>query len=101
LSFNYGLIFNRINRLLQTDCRSAVPASAVIDIETLEVWKNQRECAEELGVSSACINKVLDLDSRTVRGRNLMRFADWMWWTDQEKEKHTRKNNIYFLRGEK
>ena len=72
----------------------------IIDIETLEIYPTMKKCAEKLGVSSACVcNRILE--KGTVKGHKLEYFNDWQHWTDAEKEKHTRKNNIYFLRGEK
>lgn len=95
---NFDLIFKRIEKLKKTDCRNIVPAGSVIDVETLEVWKTKKDCARALGVSPAMVSKYAST-GRQIKGRTIEEFTLWMWWSDAEKERWTRKNNIYFLRG--
>jgi hypothetical protein len=67
----------------------------VIDIETLEVFKSMRACANKLNVRPASIFGNILFKHKT-KGRRFEYFDEWLHWTSQEKEKNTRKNNIYF-----
>ena len=71
-------------------------ARKVIDIETLEVFDSATACAEALGVSIAAVSASI-LYSRKCKKRRLEYLDDWAGWTADMKEKHTKKNNIYFL----
>lgn len=81
-------IFKKIDRL----------SPKLIDVETLQVWCSDRDCARDLGVSQACVCTMKSTGYR-IKGHIIEEIDDWMWWSDAEKEKYTRKNNIYFLRG--
>ena len=74
------------------------PARPIIDVETLEVYRSGKEVAKLLGVSRPCIRQSIVLSCK-VKGRRLEYLEEWTYWTDKEKEKHTRKNNIFFYRG--
>ena len=80
----------------------------IIDVETLEVWDSVKSCAEALGVSLPAIVQAI------VRGANCTGHRGWAgrkfkghrleyldYWneayTPREKEKFTRKNNIFWL----
>lgn len=67
----------------------------VIDIETLEVFESMRACARKLNVRTSSIFGNILLKHKT-KGRRFEYFDDWQYWTSKEKEKNTRKNNIYF-----
>lgn len=75
-------------------------ASIVINAETLELYASQREVARIEGVSVPMVCISINSE-RPIKGTMYAMLEDWQWWSDKEKEKFTRKNNIYFLRGEK
>jgi transcription initiation factor TFIIIB Brf1 subunit/transcription initiation factor TFIIB len=75
-------------------------ASIVINAETLELYRSQREVAKIEGVSVPAVLNAINSE-RPIKGTMYAMLEDWQWWSDREKEKFTRKNNIYFLRGEK
>ena len=70
-------------------------ASIVINAETLELYRSQREVARIEGVSvpMVCISIKSE---RPIKGTMYA-----MLFKKKKKEKFTRKNNIYFLRGDK
>lgn len=72
----------------------------VIDIETLEVYGKMSDLAKILGVSVPSIYGAIVL-GRKVAGKRFEYLSEWIYWSDWEKEKYTRKNNIYFLEGTK
>lgn len=76
------------------------PEKPIIDVETLEVYGSGKEVARVLGVSRPNICQNILLSCRT-KGRKLEYLEDWSRWNDKQKEKWTRKNNIFFLGGGK
>lgn len=77
---------------------------AIIDVETLEVWESLTECAAELKVSIPAIIQAIAYGYRIGGGRSwnakrkLEYFDYWLEsYTKAEKEKFTRKNNIFWL----
>ena len=75
-------------------------AKAVIDIETLEVFPSMAKAAEKYGLSVPALCSAITRGTKFA-GRRFEYLQDWQYWTDREKEKFTRKNNIYFLKGNK
>lgn len=75
-------------------------AKRIIDIETLETYRTLRECGEKIGCSGVCVYESI-LRCCKCKGHRFEYLEEWIHWTDKEKEKHTRKNNIYFLKGNK
>lgn len=68
----------------------------VIDIETLELFESITDCARTLGVTVGGLYNNILIGCKT-KGRRLDFFEDWRYLTPKQKEKHTRKNNIFFL----
>lgn len=75
-------------------------SNIVINAETLELYGSQREVARIEGVSVPMVCNAINSE-RPIKGTMYAMLEDWQWWSDKEKEKFTRKNNIYFLRGDK
>lgn len=75
-------------------------ASIIINAETLELYASQREVANIEGVSVPMVSRYI-ASERPIKGTMYAMLEDWQWWSDKEKEKFTRKNNIYFLGGDK
>ena len=93
----FDLLFKRIKELQKGNIHGS---KRIIDIETLEIYRTLRECGEKIGCSAANVHKSI-LNGRKARGHRFEYLEDWQYWTDQEKEKWTRKNNIYFMKGAK
>ena len=68
----------------------------VIDLETLEVWESLSQCARSLNVSTTDIFQAIEIGFKA-KGRRLEYFDWWLGWDNRDKEKYTRKNNIYFI----
>lgn len=69
---------------------------SVIDVETLEIFDSISACARKMNVNVSAIYNNILLCYKT-KGRRFDFVNDWKYWSNKEKEKHTRKNNIYFL----
>lgn len=67
----------------------------VIDIETLEIFESITACARMLGVTVGGVYNNILIGCKT-KGRRFDFFEDWQYLESKEKEKHTRKNNIFF-----
>jgi hypothetical protein len=93
----FDLLFKRIKEL---QGRNINGSKRIIDIETLETYRTLRECGEKIGCSAECVYMSI-LNGRKARGHRLEYLEEWINWTDKEKEKWTRKNNIYFIKGAK
>lgn len=93
----FDLLFKRIKELQSGNIQGS---KRIIDIETLETYRTFRECGEKIGCSRELIYQSI-LNRRKAKGHRFEYLEDWQYWTDKEKEKHTRKNNIYFLKGDK
>ena len=74
------------------------PEKPIIDVETLEVYGSGKEVARVLGVSRPDVCQNILLRCRT-KGCRLEYLEDWLLWSDKQKEKWTRKNRIFFVRG--
>jgi hypothetical protein len=68
----------------------------VINIETLEVFPSIRACARKHAVSESAVFQAILLGTKS-GGQRFEYLEDWSYWTGREKEKHTRKNNIFFI----
>lgn len=68
----------------------------VIDIENLELWDSLTICAKQLNVSVQSVFCAI-INGNKVRGHRVEYFDLWINWDNRDKEKHTSKNNIYFL----
>ena len=90
-------LFNKI-KFLQSGVGCA--AKAVIDIETLEVFPSMAKASEKYRLSVPALYSAITRGTKFA-GRRFEYLQDWQYWTDREKEKFTRKNNIYFLKGNK
>lgn len=75
-------------------------SNIVINAETLELYRSQSEVAKIEGVSAPTVWNAI-ASERPIKGTMYAMLEDWQRWSDSEKEKFTRKNNIYFLRGNK
>ena len=68
----------------------------VIDIETLEIWESLSHCARALNVSVNTVFQAIEMNCKA-KGHRLEYFDWWIDYDNRDKEKHTRKNNIYFI----
>ena len=68
----------------------------IINIETLEVYPSVVKCANVYGVTDAAIISAIILGNRC-KGQRFEYFDEYQYWTNKEKEKHTRRNNIFFI----
>lgn len=93
----FDTLFKRIKELYSGNIQGS---KRIIDIETLETYRTFRECGEKIGCSGEHIYQAI-LNRRKARGHRFEYLEEWTNWTDKEKEKCTRKNNIYFLKGNK
>lgn len=93
----FDLLFKRIKNLQSGNIHGS---KRIIDIETLETYRTLRECGEKIGCSAECVYMSIQ-NNRKARGHRLEYLEEWINRTDKEKEKHTRKNNIYFMKGAK
>lgn len=93
----FDTLFKRIKELQGGNIQGS---KRIIDIETLETYRTLRECGEKIDCSAECVYMSI-LNRRKARGHRLEYLEEWINWTDKEKEKHTRKNNIYFMKGAK
>lgn len=93
----FDTLFKRIKELQNGNIQGS---KRIIDIETLETYRTFRECGEKIGCSGERIYQAI-LNGRKAKGHRFEYLEIWINWTDKEKEKHTRKNNIYFLKGDK
>lgn len=79
---------------------------AIIDVETLEVWESIDACAKALGVKPPAVFQAIIRNGRCggarckpYAGQRKVEYFDY-WlesYTKAEKEKFTRKNNIFWL----
>ena len=93
----FDLLLKRIKELQSGNIQGS---KRIIDIETLESYRTLRECGEKIGCSGVCVCESI-LRGCKCKGHRFEYLEDWQYWTDQEKEKWTRKNNIYFMKGAK
>lgn len=93
----FDTLFKKIKELQIGNIRGS---KRIIDIETLETYRTLRECGEKIGCSGVCVYKSILIGIKC-KGHRFEYLEDWINWTDKEKEKHTRKNNIYFMKGAK
>ena len=93
----FDLLFKRIKELQSGNIQGS---KRIIDIETLETYRTARECGEKFGCSGVCVCESILIGCKCKEHR-FEYLEEWINWTDKEKEKYTRKNNIYFLKGDK
>lgn len=93
----FDKLFNRINELQKGNIQGS---KRIIDIETLETYRTLRECGEKIGCSAECVYMSIQ-NNRKARGHRFEYLEEWINWTDKEKEKWTRKNNVFFIKGAK
>lgn len=93
----FDKLFKRIKELQKGNIHGS---KRIIDIETLETYRTLQECGEKIGCSGVCVYESI-LRGCKCKGHRFEYLEDWQYWTDQEKEKWTRKNNIYFMKGAK
>lgn len=93
----FDLLFRRIKELQGGNIHGS---KRIIDIETLETYRTSQECGKKIGCSPECVYWSIQNGTKA-RGHRLEYLEDWQYWTDKEKEKWTRKNNIYFMNGAK
>lgn len=68
----------------------------VINLETLEIYNSQKEAAIKLGTHPTNIWRAI-LMGHKAKGNRIEDFEMFTYMTNKEKEKYTRKNNIYFI----
>lgn len=68
----------------------------IINLETLEVFNSLTDAAKALGVTVAGVYNGILLRKKC-KGQHFEFLDEWFYYTSQEKEKWTGKNNIYFL----
>lgn len=85
-----------LNKFIGNRKRTGVrKAKPVIDIETLQIWPSMSSCADHLQTSPASVFGAI-IGRTRCKKRLLEYFDNWLVWPNKEKEKYTRKNNIYF-----
>lgn len=68
----------------------------IIDMETLQVWNTLTECARDLKVTPAAITRMIQVQYR-VKGRRLEYLDFWLQLHPKDKERYSKKSNIFFL----
>lgn len=71
---------------------------AIINCETLEYYDSVRGAAKCLGCNPANIVRNI-ITNRKTKGYILDYYDEWIYLSDAEKQKHSIKNNIYFMGG--
>ena len=85
-----------LNKFNNSSCRKCgAGGKPVIDIETLQIWPSLTACPAQLQTSPSFVGQAI-LQKNKCKGRLLEYFDDWVVWSNKDKEKHTKKNNIYF-----
>lgn len=67
----------------------------IINIYTLEVFDSMVEAAKKIGVSKVSIFETIHYKVMA-KGTRFEYFDEWIQWPPQEKEKFSKRNNIYF-----
>ncbi len=67
----------------------------IINIYTLEVFDSMTEAAKEIGVSKVSIFETIHYKVKA-KGTRFEYLDEWIQWPPQEKEKFSKRNNIYF-----
>lgn len=91
---NMKLMNGLLNMVFQG--KKIITKDCWVDIETLELFESITDCARTLGVTVGGVYNNILISCKT-KGRRLDFFEDWQYLTPKQKEKHTRKNNIFFL----
>lgn len=74
-------------------------AKLYIDVENLELFKGLNEVSKKLGKHAVqCSVAISNL--QRINGRLIEKFDEWQKWDNWEKERYTKKNNIFFIYGE-
>lgn len=92
----YNNLFNKI-KILNKGCLKNT--EIYIDVETLEIFRGLRDVAKKLNKHYfECCQKISGF--QRINGRLIEKFEEWENWDNWEKERYTKKNNIFFYYGE-
>ena len=87
---------DKLNRGIQLGDKGGINAKPVINIETLEVYESATDFAKKHNITVVSVVRSITLGRKTANCR-LEYFDIWKHWTNREKEKHSKKNNIWFI----
>ena len=68
----------------------------IINVYTLEVFESMGEAARRYGVSRVSIHDSVNVGFK-IKDQILAYFEEWLHWKPEDKEKYSRRNNIYFM----
>lgn len=92
----YKLLFDKIN-VINSGCLKKT--ELYIDVETLEIFRGLGDLSKKLKKSGVqCCEYIANF--RRINGRLIEKFEEWKKWDNWEKERYTKKNNIFFYYGE-
>jgi hypothetical protein len=74
-------------------------AKLYIDVENLELFRGLGEVSKKLGKHAVQCSEAISRLQR-INGRLIEKFDEWQKWDNWEKERYTKKNNIFFIYGE-
>jgi hypothetical protein len=74
-------------------------AKLYIDVENLELFRGLGEVSKKLGKHAVQCSEAISHLQR-INGRLIEKFDEWQKWDNWEKERYTKKNNIFFIYGE-
>ena len=90
---NYATMFKKIGYLKNGVTKKT---DFFIDVETLEIFKGLKDLCASYQVTPQNVSVCIARGGR-IRGRHIERFDEWIQWDAWEKERYTKKNNIYFF----
>lgn len=70
----------------------------IINIETLEVFNSLTDVAKKYNCFPSAVFNNIVFNYKT-KGNRFEYFDEWTFWTSKEKEKFTKRNNIFFMRS--
>jgi hypothetical protein len=92
----YKLLFDKIN-VINSGCLKKT--KLYIDVETLEIFKGLGDVSKKLKRSIVrCCESIKGF--QRIDGRLIEEFDEWQQWDNWEKERYTKKNNIFFYYGD-